>query len=50
MKGITLILNYLLGSASMKLIEIEKELNLEFDKVFDNQELLYLMLIFLLFS
>lgn len=39
MKGITVILNFLLGRASMKLIELEKKLNTEFDKRFDVEEL-----------
>lgn len=42
-KGITSILTYLLGRSSMKCIEIEKELNLEFDDIFEHQELLHEM-------
>ena len=39
MKGITIILNFLLGRASMKLIELEKQLTKEFDSRFDKEEL-----------
>jgi hypothetical protein len=40
MKGVTLILNFLLGRSSMRLIEIEKKLSKEFDTTYDKQELL----------
>ena len=41
MKGIPSILTFLLGRSSMKCIEIEKELSMEFGDMFEHQHLLY---------